>query len=218
MARQPRIEYAGTRYHILARGNRRERIVHADTDRELFIATLGENEQTERVADRRRYLKRLYDIARQEGANAGKKLPEDQGGQSTLSRGWYWGSQEFRNKLLKLSAKAGYRSKNYRSSPHMKDRSRWQAEELIADALKYYGMGEKAMLAQKSGPPLKVAIVVAIKELTTLDQASLARRLDIKSAGNASQIYRGYKHGSLSLDQKTKTWLKTVRNGDPFTC
>jgi len=84
---------------------------------------------------------------------------------------------------------------------------------LIADALKYYGMGEKAMLAQKSGHPLKVAIVVAVKELTTLDQASLARRLDIKRAGNASQIYRRYKHGSLSLDRKTKTWLKNVRNG-----
>ncbi len=167
----------------------------------------------ERVSDRRQYLNHLFKIARSEGVKAGKSLPEGQGGQSTFSRGWYWGSQEFREKLLKIGTPSCYRSKNYSSSPQMKDRNRWQAEELIEHALKYSDMDEKKMLAQKSGHPVKVAIVVAVKELTTLDQGTLAKRLNLKSAGNVSQIYRRYKNGDLLLNREMKRWLKNVKIG-----
>jgi putative transposase len=42
MARGIRIEYAGAFYHVMARGNRRERIFHDDADRGFFLQTLGE--------------------------------------------------------------------------------------------------------------------------------------------------------------------------------
>ena len=42
MARGIRIEYAGAFYHVMARGNRRERIFWDDTDRRFFVKTLGE--------------------------------------------------------------------------------------------------------------------------------------------------------------------------------
>ena len=42
MARQLRIQYPGAVYHVLARGDRREDIVHDDSDREMFVATLAE--------------------------------------------------------------------------------------------------------------------------------------------------------------------------------
>jgi putative transposase len=42
MARQPRIEYPGAFYHILARGNRREDIFHSDEDHGLFLETMKE--------------------------------------------------------------------------------------------------------------------------------------------------------------------------------
>ena len=41
MARRPRIEYPGAIYHVTARGNRRERIVHDEIDRYSLIKTLG---------------------------------------------------------------------------------------------------------------------------------------------------------------------------------
>jgi REP element-mobilizing transposase RayT len=42
MARKPRIEYSGAIYHVMNRGDRREAIFHDDSDRELFVETLGE--------------------------------------------------------------------------------------------------------------------------------------------------------------------------------
>ena len=41
MARQIRIEYEGAMYHVMARGNRRERIFVDDDDRRMFLKTIG---------------------------------------------------------------------------------------------------------------------------------------------------------------------------------
>ena len=42
MPRQVRIQFEGATYHVMCRGNRREAIFEDDTDREMFLATLGE--------------------------------------------------------------------------------------------------------------------------------------------------------------------------------
>jgi REP element-mobilizing transposase RayT len=42
MARGIRVEYPGAFYHVMARGNRRERIFRDDADRRFFCQTLGE--------------------------------------------------------------------------------------------------------------------------------------------------------------------------------
>jgi len=42
MARGIRIQYAGAFYHVMARGNRRERIYRDDADRSFFCEALGE--------------------------------------------------------------------------------------------------------------------------------------------------------------------------------
>ncbi len=42
MARQPRIEYEGARYHVMNRGDRQEEIVRGNEDREAFAKTLAE--------------------------------------------------------------------------------------------------------------------------------------------------------------------------------
>lgn len=42
MPRAPRIEYEDAAYHVMARGNRRQPIVHSDFDREVFAETLAE--------------------------------------------------------------------------------------------------------------------------------------------------------------------------------
>ena len=42
MPRQVRIEFAGATYHVMCRGDRRESIVGSDSDREVFVKTLGE--------------------------------------------------------------------------------------------------------------------------------------------------------------------------------
>jgi hypothetical protein len=42
MARQPRIEYAGATYHVMARGNHGQAIYRDEKDRRLWLETLGE--------------------------------------------------------------------------------------------------------------------------------------------------------------------------------
>ena len=42
MARQVRIEYPGAMYHVMARGNRRDRIFLDEDDRRCFLKTIGE--------------------------------------------------------------------------------------------------------------------------------------------------------------------------------
>ena len=42
MPRQLRIQYAGAVYYVMARGDRREDIVHDDEDRAMFVAALAE--------------------------------------------------------------------------------------------------------------------------------------------------------------------------------
>jgi putative transposase len=42
MPRPLRIQYAGARYHVMSRGDRREAIFHEDADRVEFLRTLGQ--------------------------------------------------------------------------------------------------------------------------------------------------------------------------------
>ena len=42
MPRQFRIQYPGALYHVTARGDRREDIVHDDEDRRFFLHTLSQ--------------------------------------------------------------------------------------------------------------------------------------------------------------------------------
>ena len=42
MARKLRVEYPGAIYHLMNRGDRRERIFKDDEDRQGFVVTLGE--------------------------------------------------------------------------------------------------------------------------------------------------------------------------------
>ena len=42
MARKARVEFEGAVYHVLDRGDRREAIFRDESDRERFLATLGE--------------------------------------------------------------------------------------------------------------------------------------------------------------------------------
>jgi len=55
------------------------------------------------AAGPRSYLRHLEDKVRQEGTKAGRELPEGQSLQSTLLRGWVFGSDAFKEKLLKLA-------------------------------------------------------------------------------------------------------------------
>ena len=145
MPRQPRIQFPGAGYHVMARGDRREAIVLDDQDRALFVATFdflqshagrcGRSFKSSRlsveqsvqgvwpgpskrprwlkaafglslfdypdgVAGRRRYIERLEGLSSSEKEDSGFTLPEGQSLHSTLRRGWYWGSEAFKERIM----------------------------------------------------------------------------------------------------------------------
>ena len=80
-------------------GSKRPRWLCAE--RGLSAAGFGDD-----LRGRRAYLLSLEERARMEGAAAGSASPEGQSLQSTLRRGWFFGGERFKEKLLAVAAKA----------------------------------------------------------------------------------------------------------------
>jgi putative transposase len=135
---------------------------------------------------RRRYVQRLEDKARQ-GPNA-PQVPERQSLQSTLRRGWYWGSEQFREFLLKKAdATAIRRNRNYQSTQMGRDHAESEAEALVRQGLQRFKLSEVDLKSLPGSDPRKVAIADSIHKSTTTALGWIAERLRMKSAANVSQ-------------------------------
>jgi len=135
---------------------------------------------------RRRYVRRLEDKARQ-GPNA-PQVPEHQSLQSTLRRGWYWGSEQFREFLLKKAdATAIRRNRNYQSTQMGRDHAQSEAEALVRRGLQRFKLSEIDLKSLPGSDPRKVAIANSIHKSTTTPLDWTAERLRMKSAANVSQ-------------------------------
>ena len=60
--------------------------------------------------------------------------------QSTLRRGWYWGGQEFRERLEKLIPKM--KNRNYRTSALWRDAGISDATKILDRAERHFGLDE----------------------------------------------------------------------------
>jgi putative transposase len=141
------------------------------------------------VKGRRLYVRRLEEKARQ-GVIV-PVLPEDQSLQSTLRRGWYWGSEQFRAFLLKkLDAEAIRRNRNYQSTQMGRDHAQAEAERIVRDGLQRFGLSESDLESLPGSDPRKVAIAGTVHRNTTTLLGWTAKRLQMKSAANVSQHLR----------------------------
>ena len=135
---------------------------------------------------RRRYVHRLEEKARQ-GAHA-LQAPEHQSLQSTLRRGWYWGSEQFREFLLKKAdATAIRRNRNYQSTQMGRDHAQSEAEALVREGLHRFKLTESDLEVLPGSDPRKVAIADSVHQSTTTPMGWTAARLSMKSAANVSQ-------------------------------
>ncbi|MBL9115340.1 MAG: hypothetical protein JNJ83_10075 [Verrucomicrobiaceae bacterium] len=107
-----------------------------------------------------------------------------------LRRGWYWGTEAFREKLIKLAGKVTLRKKGkaYRTGAIKRAHDMAEAERLVAEGLGKAGLTEHALSNLKGSAPIKVALAEKIWKTTTMDQSWIAKRLWMKSASNVSQI------------------------------
>jgi len=175
-------------------------------------------ELSDTTEGRQRMVERLDKRAVEEEAKrCGVPLPEAEADarMSHLRRGWYWGTQAFAEKMLKLAGEVlpQAKARNYRSSSVRKAHDERQAEAWLREGLKAAGLTESDLAGLKGSHPCKVALARLLWQRTTVSQSWLASRLHMKSAANVSQVIkrppRQRGKGGL-LPRSLAVWLQSV--------
>jgi putative transposase len=164
---------------------------------------------------RRRFVQHLDKRAREEGARrAGLIEPVSDRRRSHLRHGWYWGSQAFAERMLKLVGKSLAASKNrtYRSAPVGRAHNQAEADRLLKEGLKAAGL-ESGMLADLPGSDIrKVALADLLLTRTVAGQSWIAEQLAMRSAANVSQQVRRYRMNTrLKLPSPLSRYLDAVK-------
>lgn len=166
------------------------------------------------VAGRRKFVQRLNERAVVEAMEGCGLPPSDEEVDARLSgleRGWYWGSREFAEKILKLGS-SGIKKKQgraHRYSGEKKEHDEKEARQIIADGTRAAGL-HRAVWAELSGADVrKVALAHLIWRHTTVSQSWIGEQLSMSSAANVSQQIRRWKKEpqTARLPEKMRTYL-----------
>ena len=119
-----------------------------------------------------------------------------------IKRGWYIGSEEFRERLdMLLSGRA--KNDNHRGAQRS-DHGPAEAERLIQTALEALEWNEEGLLAAKSVQPEKQAIAWLIKTHTAVSGIWIAERLRMGHRTNCSRAISRFRHGQEKNIRKLK--------------
>ena len=146
---------------------------------------------------RRRYLEHLEGLARDEAG-----LPCAPGGdgrtlQSTLRRGWWFGAEEFREKMLARLAKAkgaggrGHRRESGYTGEQAREHGEAMAVKLLAVGLRAAGLREADLAALPKSDWRKRVIGRLIRRHTTVPLGWVAERLAMGVPTRVSALLRG---------------------------
>lgn len=169
------------------------------------------------AAGRRHWVERLDERAR---AEAGEKcgLPEEaedrDARRSDLRRGWYWGSQAFAEKVLKIGEMALNKPRHRSANASREKRAHGEDEalRLLEEGLVAAGLSENDLKSLPGSEARKVAVARVLWERTTVDMKWLALRLHLRSAANASQQIRRHRQQPPSLPKGLQQWINQSRN------
>ena len=107
---------------------------------------------------------------------------------SDLKRGWYWGSQEFAERMLGLTKalRKPRKSRAYQRTPEILHHGELAAREILEGGLRRQRLREEELPRLRANDPRKVAIAREIWTKTTASQNWIAERLAMRSAANVS--------------------------------
>ncbi|MEI6339314.1 MAG: transposase [Verrucomicrobiota bacterium] len=107
---------------------------------------------------------------------------------SHLRRGWYWGSQEFAERILKGAAAiiSKGKSRAYTRSKERLAHGEQEAERLLKEGLAAAGIQKRDLAALPANEKRKVAIARVIWQRTTVSQVWIAEKLKMRHAANVS--------------------------------
>ena len=121
---------------------------------------------TDTAAGRRELVSYLDRRILEEGKRSGKVTRAEAMDRrmSDLKRGWYWGRQEFGEKMLKRGRKliSKGKSRGYRRSQQKLEHGEREAERLVKEGLQAAALQETSLLELKGSAPRKVALGMLI--------------------------------------------------------
>lgn len=165
---------------------------------EYGLELLGFNDTT---AGRRKLVESLDRRILEEGDQSGLvPLPEEVDARmSHLRRGWFWGGQEFREKLLcRLEGKFERpHSRAYRRTPERLAHGLEQAEQLVVDGMAASGLTEEDLATTPGSEACKVALAKLVRGRTTASLSWIANRLVMGGTANAGHYVRTRKWNLL---------------------
>jgi REP element-mobilizing transposase RayT len=165
---------------------------------------------------RREMVEHLDRRAREEGRKSGFVAAAEGADKrrSHLRRGWYWGSQEFAEKIL--AGAQGILGKG-KSRAYMRSRERLahgekEAERLLKEGLAAAGLRESGLEKMAANEKRKVALAGVIWRRTTVSQGWIAERLKMRHAANVSLALHRSKGDSKELPAALEEFLKRQGN------
>lgn len=149
------------------------------------------------VAGRREFLKWTDAcVDWRERENAGVWEDEGQSLQSTLRRGWYFGQEAFRERLVKMLEKSPEKLSKGKSQGYggkqTRDHGVAEAERLIGLACKVFEVKKKEWGEMRKGDWRKGVVAGMIRERSLVDNGWLAERLHM---GARNAVSRTIKEG-----------------------
>jgi len=169
----------------------------------------------DKAAGRRRFVEHLDGRAREEGARrAGVIEPVRDRRCSHLRHGWYWGTQAFAERMLKLASKrlAAGRNRTYRSAALAQAHDQAEAERLLDEGLAAARLEASALDLLPGSDIRKVALADLVLARTITRQSWIADRLAMHSAANVSQQVRRYRMSRKpKLPPRLKDYLNAVK-------
>lgn len=125
-----------------------------------------------------------------------------------IKRGWYIGSEEFRERLDAL-LKGRTANDNFRGNQR-RAHSAWEAERLLVAALKELEWTEEDLLTARSVVPEKQAVAWLIKSHTAVTGRWIAERLNMGHPQNASRAINRFRNGKGEVQKLKQRMSKCV--------
>lgn len=168
---------------------KRDRPEWLTVQRGFSVKDLADN-----VVGRRTLLQHMERRANEgETRYAGLSLVDEDNPQSTLRRGWYYGRESFRDRLLKKANAVVKRPRTSRKRSRGQnggDHGEAEARRLIAEGLARAGMKRRELTKLAKGDIRKARIAARVRATTTMSLQWVANELRMGTAGNVAQACR----------------------------
>ncbi len=134
---------------------------------------------------------------------------------SNLERGWYWGSQEFAERMLKIGecVLKKLRHPGSMAAKEIRAHGEEEAKRLIREGLAAAGLDAEELKKRQGSDPLKAVLAEIVWRQTTVNMAWIAHALNMRSAGNVRQQIRRRKAGHLTERARNaeQSWTREFR-------